>query len=278
MLHQAAALLAGKLGGPHVAAVSLMEKTLQGAQGALGSGGRALKAQSRPIDESDWKNLVLSVPAISSSWNLTEVQDKLSEIYYLFSENARAKPWSRTPPPEGIRRCTPSLPNLCAPKSWWKDWSQDVWLVPSAHFQSAGGAEGGQSFVALFNGLFLPGRGFSYDHAPSAQTALGIPPCYACHQVRPTASDFTVYISVLDVLGPCRELFSNIFMDALEALQLASFQGPQVVLVEPFICNAVWQRYGELAAGELRAKALAEGRDSGLFLSYYNKETISKLL
>ncbi|CAE7399712.1 unnamed protein product [Symbiodinium natans] len=275
-LGEAAALLVGQNSGWRITAVSLMEKTLQGAQGALGAGGRALKAQGRPMHEwnsGDWRDLALTAPAISSSWNLTEAQGKLFDMYCLFAATTNgdmATSWFQ--PPEDLRHCTSSLPSLCAPQSWWKDWSEDVWLLPTQAWTRTRPPQGGRSVVALFEGLFQLAAGSRYDSSPSAQTALGIPPCYACHQVRPPASaEFTLYITVLDVLGPCRELFSNTFMDTLEALQLASFQGPQVVLVEPFICNAVWQRYGELEAAELHAKAAAEGRKWSIYSNWNSK-------
>merc|ERR1712226_1270660 len=46
-------------------------------------------------------------------------------------------------------------------------------------------------------------------------------------------------------------------MDALESLQLSSFQGPHAVLVEPLISNAVWQRYGVDQAEKRRADGIA---------------------
>lgn len=72
----------------------------------------------------------------------------------------------------------------------------------------------------------------------------------------PPEQDFTLYLVPLDAIGPCRELFSNLLLDTLEALQLASFQGPNAVLVEPLIANAVWQRYGVDQAEERQKNGL----------------------
>ncbi|CAK9066704.1 unnamed protein product [Durusdinium trenchii] len=239
-LREAAELLNG---GPEIFAVSLMEKSMQGLS-ALGRGGSALQRHS------DWKTFVLAAPALSRDWNFKEAARTLTDIYNLFAETgANSTYWSVQEMVEAVQWCAhpqPPFPRYpCAPRSWWtkelpggSESEEDVWLLRSPN-------SGSGDRIALSSGLFQKTDGTSYDHSTSAKSALGIPPCYACHQAELNSKPFTLYISVLDVLGPCRELFSNLVLDTLEALQFASFQGPEVVLVEPFISNAVWRQFGE---------------------------------
>lgn len=96
---------------------------------------------------------------------------------------------------------------------------------------------------------------------------MGTPDCYACDKA-PVDEDFTLYLAGMDVIGPCRELFSNLLMDALEALQISSFQGAHAVLVEPLIANAVWRKYGQKDADMLKAT----GKATSIY-SFWNEET-----
>lgn len=168
---------------------------------------------------------------------------------------------------------------MCAPAEWWPAgvdiFGDDVWLVkgPAGRLLSDqwirhGGGEA--SFVALSSGLFQRSGSEAFDATPSAMNARGIPDCFACEMLapKPDEEDFTLYLAPLDVVGPCRELFSNLLLDALEALQLASFQGPHATLVEPLIANAVWRRYGQAAAEELRAS----GKATSIY-SFWKEET-----
>jgi len=152
---------------------------------------------------------------------------------------------------EALRPCPGDAGLLCAPAGLWPRGpgspGDEVWLQRG--IRSGRGFRNGTT-VALSHGLFQPARGDHYDPTPAFES-LGTPECFGCDLVS-YEEDFTLFLAPLDVIGPCRELFSNLLLDTLEALQLASFQGPHAVLVEPRIANAVWRRYGEEEAQRLR--------------------------
>eukprot|EP00913_Durusdinium_trenchii_P020554 g19307.t1 len=257
-LREAAELLNG---GPEIFAVSLMEKSMQGLS-ALGRGGVEPWDRSALQRHSDWKTFVLAAPALSRDWNFKEAARTLTDIYNLFAETgANSTYWSVQEMVEAVQWCAhpqPPFPRYpCAPRSC----EEDVWLLRSPN-------SGSGDRIALSSGLFQKTDGTSYDHSTSAKSALGIPPCYACHQAELNSKPFTLYISVLDVLGPCRELFSNLVLDTLEALQFASFQGPEVVLVEPFISNAVWRQFGE---GD--AELLHKAKPNASIYKFWNEDS-----
>eukprot|EP00927_Polykrikos_kofoidii_P079963 TRINITY_DN76815_c0_g1_i1.p1 TRINITY_DN76815_c0_g1~~TRINITY_DN76815_c0_g1_i1.p1 ORF type:complete len:460 (+),score=62.96 TRINITY_DN76815_c0_g1_i1:161-1381(+) len=58
----------------------------------------------------------------------------------------------------------------------------------------------------------------------------------------------------------------------MEAIQLASFQGPSTVIVEPFIANAVWRHFSKNDADELTKSLKAEGKSPSIY-TFWNKET-----
>lgn len=249
-INEAAELLEGS---PNVVAVSMREKFKQGFFGQ----GAPLR---RRTDVRSLKSFLLLAPALSPDWNLTEAERLLTDIYHMFA--ARAEPARLLEPLlQDVHPCGSAM--LCAPSAWWKEdlesESGDVWLLRSGESSES---RGGATSVALSSGLFQPSQGTRYEYFASARNVLGIPPCVACHLQEPAAKQkFTLYFTVVDVIGVCREQFGNLFCDALEALQIASFQGPDVVLVEPLISNGVRRVLTEKEAAEYRK----DNKNPGVF-------------
>eukprot|EP00932_Pfiesteria_piscicida_P021234 SRR837773.803.p1 GENE.SRR837773.803~~SRR837773.803.p1 ORF type:complete len:237 (-),score=1.96 SRR837773.803:299-952(-) len=145
--------------------------------------------------------------------------------------------------------------------------ASDVLLSRSSTVSVAADQAVASAKVGLSLGVFQQTTATAFDSTPYAIGALGTPDCFACDLV-PLQEDFTLYFAGMDVIGPCRELFSNLLMDSLEALQLSSFQGPQTVVVEPLIANALWRKYSKTDAESLRNWGQAM-----LIYSYWNEDT-----
>eukprot|EP00435_Cladocopium_sp_Y103_P020157 s2092_g4.t3 len=272
-INEAAELLEGS---PGVVAVSMREKFKQGFFGQ----GAPLR---RRTDVRSLKSFLLLAPALSPDWNLTEAERLLTDIYHMFAARAEPAPLLE-PLLQDVHPCGSAM--LCAPGAWWKedleslDSGQDVWLLRSRESRGPGDDE----VVALSRGLFQPSQGTRYEYFASARNALGIPPCVSCHlqslpgQEPAAKQKFTLYFTVVDVIGVCREQFGNLFYDALEALQIASFQGPDVVLVEPLISNGVRRVLTEKEAAEYQKDSKNPGvfslfREAGMCTPQYEGTT-----
>jgi len=277
-LHTAASLLQHR-GVQRIAGVSLSEKALHGAAGFDGNGRRVVMSASRrkAARPEDLWALALSTPALAGGWNASGAASILASMQAFSAEIPPNRSWL-TAAAEGdgtlekLKRCTlPDTDALCIPASLWPGGlhptdGTDVWLTHRVAAAKVFAARNGSGVVALSRGLFHQSRGDHYDPTPAADS-VGVPECFACDIVPPD-DDFVLYLVPLDVVGPCRELFSNLLLDVLEALHLASFQGPTTTLVEPSISNAVWRRYGQREVEQLKQS----GRAKSIY-SYWNPQT-----
>lgn len=254
-----------------IMAVSLSEKVLHGAAGVEGSGRRVLWALSSKSTQTDnLANLVLSAPSLVGQWNLSAAADFMSglDTFYAAPPSASAA-GNIVDVAKLVRPCVEGLDAVCVPAKWWPSGIDttkgDAWLVrPNiSHWQTKVHV----GSIALSRGVFQRSGDEPYDATPHILNGRGVPDCYTCHML-PPGDDFTLYLATLDIIGPCRELFSNLLLDVLESLQLSSFQGPHVTLVEPMIANAVWQRYDQSAAAKLQAS----GKATSIY-SFWNEET-----
>lgn len=243
-------------------AVSLSEKGQRPLRGVNGAGFRLMKAVEEPqslrphVSSQDLLDLTYAAPSMTGHWDL-EIAGRVAVSMY--DMNAGMTPsWLSNVeailPIEGLGPC-PGLSNYqayCFPLEWRPALgaSDEVWLFSSQHGLGSGirfddaGRSIGHGSAALLRGIFQPVHSGRYEPSASTTESLGIPDCYTCHQV-PVEEDFTFYLMPLDIVGGCRELFSNLFMDLLEGLHLVSYQGPHVVLVEPMIPNQVWDLSGK---------------------------------
>lgn len=254
-----------------VFAVSLSEKSMQSLGGVASSFRRVLASLSSklPPTEEDILAMALCAPSTlaGSGWNVSAAANFAFRVHTMFADVEPSPDWNLFTEilEQRLRPCKDVSDLLCVPGDLlpprvlgdlrWA--SQEVWLMRAN--------ETPRSLVgrtmALSQGLFHLAKGQGYDPTAAATDTLGVPDCFACNLVPPT-DDFTVYWVPVDVIAPCRELFSNLLLDTLEALHISSYQGAHSVLVEPNIANAVWQRYSEAEARHLK--------ESGEYSSIYS--------
>eukprot|EP00929_Paragymnodinium_shiwhaense_P074315 TRINITY_DN38019_c0_g1_i1.p1 TRINITY_DN38019_c0_g1~~TRINITY_DN38019_c0_g1_i1.p1 ORF type:complete len:1015 (+),score=127.25 TRINITY_DN38019_c0_g1_i1:75-3119(+) len=262
-------------------AVSFSEKCLHSLSGLRGRSSFLIhNANLEPedlVDSRDVVNLAYTVPVLTGAWNMSAAAETFRRIFTLAA--SVPSPRSLTSSESvlelaktaGVIVCGTHKHFLCLPERFWVGFgapardssrgSEDVWMLPlPVGRQRSGKAPTSRQEHAAFSfGLFQPSRGGSYSSEPEA-TSLGIPDCAACHAV-PQKEPFTIYITSLEQLGPCRELFGSLLMDVLEILNLASFQGPGTVIVEPMIPNVVRHPFTEADAKKQRSSGKADEKE-----------------